>query len=197
MESSAYTQVTLDIFETLWEQGHRQIGVVLQAALLRTEQDLKHILALGARVRLVKGAYKESKNVAHQHKADVDAAYATLMRTMLERGDYPAFATHDPAMHRLAKEWAAERGIGPDRYEFQLLYGVRRDLQTALVAQGHRVRVYIPFGREWFPYFMRRLGERPANIASVLRSLRDERKTQSVKRKERTTSGSDSAASTA
>jgi proline dehydrogenase len=197
MESSAYTQVTLDIFETLWEQGHRQIGVVLQAALLRTEQDLKHILALGARVRLVKGAYKESKNVAHQHKADVDAAYATLMRTMLERGDYPAFATHDPAMHRLAKEWAAERGIGPDRYEFQLLYGVRRDLQTALVAQGHRVRVYIPFGREWFPYFMRRLGERPANITSVLRSLRDERKTQSVKRKERTTSGSDSAASTA
>jgi proline dehydrogenase len=197
MESSAYTQVTLDIFETLWEQGHRQIGVVLQAALLRTEQDLNHILALGARVRLVKGAYKESKNVAHQHKADVDAAYATLMRTMLERGDYPAFATHDPAMHRLAKEWAAERGIGPDRYEFQLLYGVRRDLQTALVAQGHRVRVYIPFGREWFPYFMRRLGERPANIASVLRSLRDERKTQNVRRKERTTSGSDSAASTA
>jgi len=197
MESSAYTQVTLDIFETLWEQGHRQIGVVLQAALLRTEQDLKHILALGARVRLVKGAYRESKNVAHQHKADVDAAYATLMRTMLERGDYPAFATHDPAMHGLAKEWAAERGIGPDRYEFQLLYGVRRDLQTALVAQGHRVRVYIPFGREWFPYFMRRLGERPANITSVLRSLRDERKTQSVKRKERTTSGSDSAASTA
>jgi proline dehydrogenase len=174
MENSAHTQVTLDIFETLWEQGHRQIGVVLQAALRRTEQDLERILSLGARVRLVKGAYKEPKQVAHQHKADVDAAYAKLMKMMLERGDYPAFATHDPAMHKLAKEWAGERGIGPECYEFQLLYGVRRDLQTALAAQGHRVRIYIPFGREWFPYFMRRLGERPANIASVLRSIRDE-----------------------
>jgi len=174
MENSAYTEVTLDIFETLWEQGHRQIGVVLQAALHRTERDLQRILALGARVRLVKGAYKESKSVAHQHKADVDAAYARLMQQLLERGDYPAFATHDPAMHALAKQWATERGLGPERYEFQLLYGVRRDLQTSLVEQGHRVRVYIPFGREWFPYFMRRLGERPANITSVLRSIRDE-----------------------
>ena len=174
MENSAYTQVTLDIFETLWDQGHRQIGVVLQAALHRTEQDLARILALGGRVRLVKGAYKESKHVAFQHKPDVDAAYARLMKTLLERGDYPAFATHDPAMHALAKQWAAERGMGLDRYEFQLLYGVRRDLQASLVAQGHRVRIYIPFGREWFPYFMRRLGERPANIASVVRSVRDE-----------------------
>jgi len=174
MENSAYTQVTLDIFETLWDQGHRQIGVVLQAALHRTEQDLVRILALGGRVRLVKGAYKESKHVAFQHKPDVDAAYARLMKTLLERGDYPAFATHDPAMHALAKQWAAERGMGLDRYEFQLLYGVRRDLQASLVAQGHRVRIYIPFGREWFPYFMRRLGERPANIASVVRSVRDE-----------------------
>jgi proline dehydrogenase len=96
------------------------------------------------------------------------------MKTLLERGDYPAFATHDPAMHALARQWAAERGIGPDRYEFQLLYGVRRDLQASLVTQGHRVRIYIPFGRQWFPYFMRRLGERPANIASVVRSIRDE-----------------------
>jgi proline dehydrogenase len=174
MESSAYTEVTLEIFETLWEQGHRQIGVVLQAALLRTEQDLPRIMALGARVRLVKGAYKEPKSVAHQHRTDVDAAYATLMKQLLERGNYPAFATHDPAMHALARQWAAERGLGPERYEFQLLYGVRRDLQTSLVEQRHRVRVYIPFGREWFPYFMRRLGERPANITSVLRSIRDE-----------------------
>jgi proline dehydrogenase len=183
MENSAYTQVTLDIFETLWEQGHRQIGVVLQAALLRTEQDLERILSLGARVRLVKGAYKEPKQVAHQQKADVDAAYAKLMKMMLERGEYPAFATHDPAMHKLATEWAAERGIGPECYEFQLLYGVRRDLQTALAAQGHRVRIYIPFGREWFPYFMRRLGERPANITSVLRSVRDERRMKNVERR--------------
>jgi proline dehydrogenase len=176
MESSAYTQVTLDIFETLWDQGHRQIGVVLQAALHRTEQDLARILALGGRVRLVKGAYKESKHVAFQHKPDVDAAYARLMKTLLERGDYPAFATHDPAMHALAKQWAAERGMGLDRYEFQLLYCVRRDLQASLVAQGHRVRIYIPFGREWFPYFMRRLGERPANVGFVLGSIFKEKK---------------------
>jgi proline dehydrogenase len=174
MEGSAYTAVTLDVFETLWGQGHRQIGVVLQAALFRTEQDLQRMLVLGARVRLVKGAYKEPKNIAHQQKADVDAAYARLMKLLLERGECPAFATHDPAMHALARQWAAERGLGVDRYEFQLLYGVRRDLQTSLVEQGQRVRVYIPFGREWFPYFMRRLGERPANITSVLRSIRDE-----------------------
>ena len=174
MEGSAYTQVTLDIFETLWEQGHRQMGVVLQSSLHRTEQDLQRILALGGRVRLVKGAYKEPKSIAHQHKADVDAAYARQMQLLLEKGDYPAFATHDGAMHTLARTLAAERGITPDRYEFQLLYGVRRDLQASLVALGHRVRIYIPFGREWFPYFMRRLGERPANITSVVRSLRDE-----------------------
>jgi proline dehydrogenase len=174
MEGSAYTQVTLDVFETLWEQGHRQMGVVLQAALHRTDQDLQRMLALGARVRLVKGAYKEPRSVAYQHKADVDAAYARQMKLLLEAGNYPAFATHDAAMHALARQRAAERGIDPERYEFQLLYGVRRDLQTSLVQQGHRVRVYIPFGREWFPYFMRRLGERPANIASVLRSIRDE-----------------------
>jgi proline dehydrogenase len=185
MENSAYTQVTLDVFETLWDQGHRQIGVVLQAALHRTEQDLARILALGGRVRLVKGAYKEPKSAAFQHKPDVDAAYARLMKMLLERGDYPAFATHDPAMHALARQWSAERGVGLDRFEFQLLYGVRRDLQASLVAQGHRVRIYIPFGREWFPYFMRRLGERPANIASVLRSLRDERRTKNVERRAR------------
>ena len=174
MENSAYTEVTLDIFETLWGQGHRQMGVVLQAALYRTEKDLPRMVNLGARVRLVKGAYKEPRNQAHQNKADVDAAYARLMKVLLEGSEYPAFATHDPAMHALARQWAAERGIGPERFEFQLLYGVRRDLQTSLVEQGHRVRVYIPFGREWFPYFMRRLGERPANIASVVRSIRDE-----------------------
>jgi proline dehydrogenase len=133
---------------------------------------------LGARVRLVKGAYKEPKSVAHQHKADVDAAYARLMKQMLEGSDYPAFATHDPAMHALARQWAAERGLSPDKFEFQLLYGVRRDLQTSLAADGYRVRVYIPFGRDWFPYFMRRLGERPANVTSVIRSIRDETRSQ-------------------
>jgi proline dehydrogenase len=174
MEGSAYTEVTIDIFETLWGQGYRQMGIVLQAALYRTEEDLPRVLRLGARVRLVKGAYKEPKTLAHQHKPDVDAAYARLMKLLLAGSEYPAFATHDPAMHALARQWAAERAISPERFEFQLLYGVRRDLQTSLVEQGYRVRVYIPFGREWFPYFMRRLGERPANVASVVRSIRDE-----------------------
>jgi proline dehydrogenase len=175
MEGSAYTDVTLDIFETLWGLGYREMGVVLQAALYRTEEDLPRVLRLGARVRLVKGAYKEPKVVAHQKKHEVDEAYARLMKILLVSGNYPAFATHDPAMHALAAQWAAERGIGQDKYEFQLLYGIRRDLQQSLVANGSRVRIYVPFGREWFPYFMRRLGERPANVRSVVASIVDER----------------------
>ncbi len=176
MEGSAYTEVTLDIFETLWGLGYRQMGVVLQAALYRTEEDLPRVLRLGTNVRLVKGAYKEPKIVAHQKKHEVDEAYARLMKILLVSGHYHAFATHDPSMHALALQWAKERGIAPDRYEFQLLYGIRRDLQQSLVAGGSRVRIYIPFGREWFPYFMRRLGERPANVRSVVSSILDERR---------------------
>jgi proline dehydrogenase len=175
MEGSAYTEVTLDIFETLWGLGYREMGVVLQAALYRTEEDLPRVLRLGTRIRLVKGAYKEPKTIAHQKKQDVDEAYARLMKILLVSGNYPAFATHDPSMHALALAWAKERGVGRDKYEFQLLYGIRRDLQQSLVAGGSRVRIYIPFGREWFPYFMRRLGERPANVRSVVSSLLDER----------------------
>jgi len=175
MEGSPYTEVTLDIFETLWGLGYREMGVVLQAALFRTEQDLPRIMRLGSRIRLVKGAYKEPKAIAHQKKPDVDAAYLKLMRILLEKGSYPAFATHDPSMHAKALEWAASLGLAADKYEFQLLYGIRRDLQQSLVARGSRVRIYIPFGREWFPYFMRRLGERPANVRSVVSSLVDER----------------------
>jgi proline dehydrogenase len=176
MEGSAHTEVTLDIFETLWSLGYRRMGVVLQAALFRTEQDLARVLKLGGRVRLVKGAYKEPRTVAHQHKAEIDEAYARLMKILLASGVYPAIATHDPTMHSLAIEVAAQHGLGPDQFEFQLLYGVRRDLQASLVSRGYRVRVYIPFGREWFPYFMRRLGERPANVTSVLTSILDERR---------------------
>lgn len=175
MEGSKYTEVTLDIFETLWGLGHRRLGVVLQAALYRTEEDLPRVLRLGASVRLVKGAYKEPKVIAYPHKKEVDDAYARHMKILLVSGHYPAFATHDPAMHALALQFAAEHGIGPDHYEFQLLYGIRRDLQHVLAANGSRVRIYIPFGREWFPYFMRRLGERPANVRSVVSSLIDER----------------------
>jgi len=171
MESSEYTAVTLEIFETLWGHGYRQMGVVLQSALFRSEQDLAHINALGARIRLVKGAYKEPKAVAYPKKADVDAAYARMVRVLMAEGHYPAIATHDPAMIELARA----QNVAPDRFEFQMLYGVRRDLQTRLVNAGYRVRVYIPFGREWFPYFMRRLGERPANVMFVIRGILGER----------------------
>ena len=172
MENSPYTEVTLEIFEMLWHHGYRQMGVVLQSALYRSEErDFTRVNALGARIRLVKGAYKEAKNVAHPKKSDVDAAYARMMKKLITDGHYPAIATHDPKMIDAARAWAREHGVAADRFEFQMLYGVRRDLQTMLVKAGYRVRVYIPFGREWFPYFMRRLGERPANVTFVLRSV--------------------------
>jgi proline dehydrogenase len=172
MESSAYTEVTLEIFETLWRHGYRQIGAVLQSALYRTEeQDVARVNALGAHIRLVKGAYKEPKNVAHQKKADVDAAYARIMKKLITDGHDVAIATHDPQMIEIARQWARDHGVASDRFEFQMLYGVRRDLQAMLVNAGYRVRVYIPFGREWFPYFMRRLGERPANVMFVIRGI--------------------------
>ena len=171
MENSPYTDVTLEIFETLWHQGHRHIGVVVQSALFRTEQDLDRLNALGARVRLVKGAYKEPASVAYAKKADVDEAYVRETRMLLVHGRYPAIATHDPKLIELTRTYADEHGVTRDRFEFQMLYGVRRDLQQALVRDGYRVRVYIPFGREWFPYFMRRLGERPANVMFVIRGI--------------------------
>ena len=171
MEGSAYTDVTLEIFETLWQHDARNIGVVLQSALMRSEQDLERMNALGARVRLVKGAYQEPKSVAYPQKADVDAAYARMTRALLAGGTYPAIATHDPAMIDLACRYAREHGIASDRFEFQMLYGIRRDLQARLFQEGYRVRIYVPFGREWFPYFMRRLGERPANVGFVVRGL--------------------------
>ena len=175
MESSHYTDTTLDIFETLWGHGYRQMGVVLQADLSRTEKDIERIVALGARVRLVKGAYNEPKKVAYRKKEDVDAAYARIMRVLLERGHYPAIATHDEAMIDLTRRFAEERHIGRDRFEFQMLYGIRRDLQRELSREGYRVRIYVPFGRQWFPYFMRRLGERPANVGFVIRGIVQEK----------------------
>src|SRR5688500_4838148 len=175
MEDSRYTQVTFDIFETLWQQGYRNAGVVVQSALYRSIEDTRRMDALGARVRLVKGAYKEPRSVAYQSKAQVDAAFAEIMQLLLSEGTYPAIATHDPAMIEATKKFAATRRIAADRYEFQMLFGVRRDLQLALKSEGYRVRVYVPFGREWYPYFMRRLGERPANVGFVLRSILRER----------------------
>jgi len=171
MENSPWTQLTLDIFETLWQQEYRNIGIALQAALYRTERDVTRMNELGARVRLVKGAYKEPPTVAYQHKADVDAAFIRLMRILLDSGTYPAWGTHDPALLEATEKYAAKRGITKDRFEFQMLYGIRRDLQASLVKRGYRMRVYVPFGREWFPYFMRRLGERPANLGFVIRGI--------------------------
>jgi proline dehydrogenase len=171
MESSHYTDATLDIFEALWREGHRPLGVVLQAALRRSEQDLGRVLALGGRIRLVKGAYTEPRSIAYPRKTDVDAAFARMMKVLILEGNHPAIATHDEAMLDLTRRWAAEHGVTPDRFEFQMLYGVRRDLQTTLVKAGYHVRLYIPFGRQWFPYFMRRLGERPANVTFILSSL--------------------------
>ena len=175
MESSAYTDATLDIFETVWKLGYHNAGIVLQSCLYRTEKDFERVNALGARIRLVKGAYREPKSVAYQLKTDVDDAYLRLVRRLLIDGVYPAIATHDPEILDAVKRFAAEREIAQDAYEFQMLYGIRRDLQNALRDTGYRVRVYVPFGREWFPYFMRRLGERPANVAFVVRSLFAER----------------------
>jgi proline dehydrogenase len=168
MERSTTVQTTLDIFTTLWQQEYRNMGVVLQSALYRSEGDLERMNALGARVRLVKGAYKEPKAVAHQKKADVDAAYRRMMQRLLSEGTHPAIATHDPAIIDETKRYAAERGIERDRFEFQMLYGVRRDLQAALLADGYRMRIYVPFGGQWFPYLLRRLGERPANLAFLV-----------------------------
>jgi proline dehydrogenase len=171
MESSAYTQVTLEIFETMWQQGYRNVGIVLQSCLPRSVADARRMNELGARVRLVKGAYNEPKGVAYQRKADVDAAFVEIMQLLLAAGTYPAIATHDPAMIEATQAAAAAAGITTDGYEFQMLFGVRRDLQAQLKKQKYRIRVYVPFGRDWFPYFMRRLGERPANIGFVIRAI--------------------------
>ena len=171
MENSPYTDVTLEVFETMWQQEYRNLGVALQSCLYRSEKDVRRMNELGARVRLVKGAYKEPGAVAYQHKREVDAAFHKLMRMLLDHGTYPAIATHDEQLIEATRAYAAERGLANDRFEFQMLYGIRRDLQSALTAQGYLMRVYVPFGREWFPYFMRRLGERPANVAFVIRGI--------------------------
>jgi proline dehydrogenase len=175
MEGSAYTDVTLDVFEMLWQQGYRHMGVVLQSDLKRTEQDARRILALGARIRLVKGAYREPASIAYRRKADVNRAFESLMRLVLTEGTSPAIATHDPDMIAATRRFVIAERIPLDRFEFQMLYGIRRDLQAELAAAGYRVRVYIPFGREWYAYFMRRLAERPANVVFVLRGVLGER----------------------
>ncbi|HEX6107417.1 MAG TPA: proline dehydrogenase family protein [Gemmatimonadales bacterium] len=172
MEGSAYTQRTLDFFrDRLFPRFGAHCGVVIQSMLRRSARDIEDLIALGARVRLCKGAYLEPPSVAFPDKADVDRSYVRLMERLLEAGTYPALATHDEAIIARAREFVRAREIPPARYEFQMLYGVRRDLQDRLRQAGHNVRVYIPFGTQWYPYLMRRLAERPANIAFLLGNM--------------------------
>jgi proline dehydrogenase len=172
MESSAYTDRTLAMFRRLWhDAGYRNVGVVLQSYLYRTEGDVREMNKLGARVRLCKGAYNEPAEVAFPRKEDVDANYAKLTRLLLTEGNYPAIATHDSRLIEYTKRFAAKRGISPSKFEFQMLYGVRREAQVELVRQGYNMRVYVPYGREWYPYFMRRLAERPANVVFVMSNM--------------------------
>jgi len=173
MEDSSLTQVTLDIVRRLHARPdlREAIGIVIQSYLYRSQADIEQLLGDGIRVRLCKGAYKEPAEVAFPRKGDVDANYIRLSRMLLESPIYHALATHDEAMIAAAKSFATKHGIDPSRFEFQMLYGVRRDLQRRLVREGYNVRVYVPFGREWYPYFMRRLAERPANVLFLMRNF--------------------------
>jgi proline dehydrogenase len=170
MEDSSKTGATLDIFKRLYGE-YGNVGIVLQAYLYRTETDVDDALAMGARIRLCKGAYKESAEVAFPEKSDVDANYIRLMKKLLKSGVYHGIATHDEKMIAATREFAAGEGISKDAFEFQMLYGIRRDLQSKLVRDGYRMRVYVPYGEYWYPYFMRRLAERPANVWFVLKNL--------------------------
>jgi proline dehydrogenase len=170
MEASAYTDRTLRIVKQARAETDA-VGTVIQAYLFRSEQDIRDLLDIGCRIRLVKGAYKESSQIAFPRKKDVDANFVKLMKILLPSGIYHALATHDPKIIDATIRFVAEHEITKDKFEFQMLYGIRTDLQSRLVRQGYRVRVYIPFGEDWFPYFMRRLAERPANLFFVVKNL--------------------------
>jgi proline dehydrogenase len=168
MESSEYTDRTLDLVEELHAQ-FPCVGTVIQSYLYRSQKDIKRLCSRRIRVRLCKGAYLEAAGVAFPSKADVDRNYIELMKLLLDEGEYPAIATHDERMITATKAYAAQAGIARDRFEFQMLYGIRRDLQRRLVAEGYRLRLYVPFGKAWYPYLMRRLAERPANVFFLAR----------------------------
>lgn len=171
MESSEYTQRTLDAFEKIWAEGWRDIGVVLQSYLKRSAGDVARMNELGARVRLCKGAYDEPASVAFRDKTDVDRSFVELTRVLLAEGNYPAIATHDQNMVDATVDFHQKEGIAKESFEFQMLHGVRRDLQQQLVQDGYNVRVYVPFGTHWYPYLMRRLAERPANMLFMAGSV--------------------------
>jgi proline dehydrogenase len=170
MEGSPYTEKTLELVRRIRERNPA-VGTVIQSYLYRSESDVSDLLSIGCRIRLCKGAYKESDEVAFQKKSDVDSNYIKLMQKLLSSGFYHGIATHDPQMIAATIRYAAAKKISKDDFEFQMLYGVRTDLQRRLVDDGYRVRVYIPYGQDWFPYFMRRLAERPANVWFFIRNF--------------------------
>lgn len=171
MEGSAYTSRTLGLFRRVHDLYPKATGIVLQSYLYRTDRDLDEMIERGARVRIVKGAYMEPETVAYPHKSDVDAAFRRHIERLLDRGRYPAIATHDQAVINMTKGYALRMGIDRSRFEFQMLYGIRREQQVALAAEGYAMRVYVPYGTSWYPYFMRRLAERPANVLFIARQL--------------------------
>ena len=173
MEGSDYTQRTLDFVHELHRMPENRgvVGAVIQSYMRRSEGDVAQLLQQGIRIRLCKGAYKEPAEIAYQAKAEVDANYVKLMKILLKSGIYHGLATHDEKIIREAKAFATRENIARDAFEFQMLYGIRRDLQQSLVREGWRMRVYVPFGAEWYPYLMRRLAERPANVLFVVRNL--------------------------
>ncbi|MCX8102934.1 MAG: proline dehydrogenase family protein [Candidatus Bipolaricaulota bacterium] len=176
MESSAYTDRTLDLYERLRREGFDNVGPVIQAYLRRSARDLERLIEWGVRVRLCKGAYQEPPSIAFPHKRDVDANYIKLLEMLFspraqEQGVYPAIATHDEKIIRWAIDHVREHNIPRDRFEFQMLYGIRRDLQLQLAREGYRVRIYVSYGTHWYPYFMRRLAERPANVLFLVKNL--------------------------
>ncbi|MBZ5700822.1 MAG: proline dehydrogenase family protein [Acidobacteriia bacterium] len=170
MEGSLYTQRTIDLVKRVRSQTP-SVGAVIQAYLFRSEADVADLLAYGCRIRLCKGAYREPAEIAYPSKKDADATYVRLMQQLLTSGFYHGIATHDPRMIAAAIRFAADQKISKQDFEFQMLYGVRTDLQQMLVRDGYRLRIYIPYGRDWFPYFMRRLAERPANLAFFVKNL--------------------------
>jgi proline dehydrogenase len=170
MEGSPYTDSTLRVFKALRTQ-YENVGIVFQAYLYRTEKDIQDVLQMRGRIRLCKGAYKEPPEIAFKEKSGTDANFIKLMQILLKSGVYHGIATHDPAMIQATKEFSTKNNIAKDQFEFQMLYGIRRDLQESLLKEGYRVRIYVPYGGEWYSYLMRRMAERPANLLFVLRNL--------------------------
>ena len=170
MEASPYTERTVDITLRMHQQ-FEHVGTVIQSCLYRSKQDVEQLITQGVRVRLVKGAYREPRQVAFQQKSEVDHNYVRLMMPLLLHGNYPAFATHDEAIINAICKFARENGIDKSAFEFQMLYGIRRDLQDKLVKQGYNMRIYVPYGSQWYPYLMRRMAERPANLMFVMSNV--------------------------